>query len=186
MGSTVSAVPWETNRRGCPCGGAGGDEARREGHHPPEQVAIGQAQRQGVRGAIREAGDRDVLGVDGVVRERPGEGLINEGDIQAEGVEHRVPGAAPAHSPGSPWAAAKRRSSPHPADTTMAATAPPRDSRRRWPTAAPCRTQLPWNLTNRTARILRFDSSCAINIGVGRHPARRKLSTSGGRPFCCP
>jgi hypothetical protein len=70
-------------------------EARRERDHVGEKVAVGDTDRQRVRGAVREAADRQPTGVNGVAVERIRESLVDDVDICPERSPDDVPGRTP-------------------------------------------------------------------------------------------
>ena len=84
-------MPWETIdarfaaliRRGHESGG--------ERHHVPEEVAVGDAKRQGVRRAVRKPSHRKPVRVNGTASEGRGQRPIDEGDVGAIPTANDVP-----------------------------------------------------------------------------------------------
>ena len=73
---------------------AGRNEPGGEGHDGPEQAAVGQSDAERVRRAVGETANGQALLIDGVVAERPVEGLIDQIPVRAVAAQERVPGAA--------------------------------------------------------------------------------------------
>ena len=73
-----------------------GGKAGREREDIAKELAISEAEREGVEGAIREPGDRDAIGIDSIHIEDPGQSAVDELDIRfvAAAASHVAPRAS--------------------------------------------------------------------------------------------
>ena len=68
-----------------------GHKARGEGDDVREQVTVCKAERERIRGAIREAPDHHTCRVDGILLEGLREGTVEKGDVRAVRAQDHVP-----------------------------------------------------------------------------------------------